>query len=66
MIHEIVGLICKEARSRKENSLAMDIVSVMFDVNVKVLDVLDVLREEERRKKEDENKDRKKPGSDTG
>ena len=57
MIDDIVEMILKEARRRTSGDTITDIRDVMMDSNKGVLDVLDRLRDEERRKKEDENKE---------
>lgn len=55
-IDAIVELILREARGRTGKEIGTHIQAVMMDVNRGVLDVLDVLRDEERRKEEDEKK----------
>ena len=55
MIDDIVEMILKEARVRVKHDYPYGIQEVMMDVNKGVLDVLDVLRDEERRKEEDDN-----------
>ncbi|MBA7706764.1 hypothetical protein ES703_115621 [subsurface metagenome] len=54
-IDAIVELVLKEARVRVKYGYPYAIREVMMDVNKGVLDVLDVLRDEERRKKKDES-----------
>jgi len=56
MIDDIVEMILKEARGRKSGDTITDIRDAMMDANKGVLNVLDRLREEERRKEKDENK----------
>lgn len=55
-IDDIVEMVLKEARGRHSGDAITDIRDSMMDVNKGILDVLDRLREEERRKREDENK----------
>ena len=57
MIDDIVEMILKEARGRKSGNIMTDIRDSMMDVNKSVLDVMDRLREEERRKEKYENKE---------
>lgn len=57
MIDEIVELILKEARTRKGQDLVGAINAVKNEVTSKIMDIYANIREEERRKKEDENKD---------
>lgn len=57
MIDEIVELILKEARARNMKDLVGAINSVKNEVMLKFMDIYANIREEERRKKEDENKD---------
>ena len=54
MIDEIVELILKEARRRTSGNIMTDIRDSMMDVNKSVLDVMDRLREEERRSEKNE------------
>jgi len=56
IIDDIVEMILKEARGRKSGDTITDIRDAMMDANKGVLNVLDRLREEERRKEKDENK----------
>jgi len=56
IIDDIVEMILKEARKRTSGDTITDIRDAMMDANKGVLNVLDRLREEERRKEKDENK----------
>lgn len=56
MIDDIVEMILKEARARKGKDLVGQINSVMNEATTKIMGILDNIREEERREKEDEDK----------
>lgn len=49
MIEEIVEMILKEARSRKGRDLGGQIYAVLMQVDKEIIDMMDNLREEERR-----------------
>lgn len=57
MIDEIVELILKEAKARNMRDLVGAINSVENEVMLKFMDIFANIREEERRKKDDENPD---------
>jgi len=56
MIDEIVEMILKEARGRKNISRPNAIFIVQTEIESKLVKIRHDLRNEERRKKEDENK----------
>lgn len=58
MIEEIVEMILKEARGRPENDPVRRIHAVFMQVDRKIADIMDNLKEEERRlRDEDERRD---------
>ena len=56
-IDDIVEMILKEARLRKVPNVKQKILSVHSDVWGALVDILDIIRLEERRKKGDGNRD---------
>ncbi|MBA7603613.1 hypothetical protein ES703_10727 [subsurface metagenome] len=56
MIDEIFEMILKEARSKPQKDLALNIDLVLLDLFVMLLGAKENIREIERRKKIDENK----------
>lgn len=58
MIDEIVDLILKEARTRKGNDLVTNIHNVTLQVTLKVIQILDQTRQEERRQRHYESETR--------
>lgn len=54
MIDEIFAMIMKEARSRKGKTLISNISFVLMEINSKVRSAMEDIRDEERRKKNDE------------
>jgi len=55
MIDEIVEMILKEARARDRVDLISNIYSVMMDIEKSIVQIMENIRIEERRKEEDEN-----------
>jgi hypothetical protein len=56
MIDDIVEMVLKEARGRSREDNVANIYAVMMDIDDKIIKILVNIRDEERRKKEDENK----------
>lgn len=56
MIDEIFEMIMKEARSKPQKDLALNINLVLLEIFTKLLPIQENIREDERRKKIDENK----------
>lgn len=66
MISEIVEMIYAEAKSKDIEHPSMELYELLREINQKVWELARDNLDKERRKKEDENKDRKKPGYNTG
>lgn len=56
MIDDIVEMVLKEARGSKGNSPAGRLYKVWIELSGEIGTILENLRDEERRKEEDENK----------
>ena len=59
MIDDIVELILQEARSRDRKDLISTINSVVNEVNLHLMIVFEIIKEDERRDKEGESKKEK-------
>ena len=57
MIDDIVEMILKEARARSLEDNVANIYAVMMDIDDKIIKILVNIRDEERRRKKDENKE---------
>jgi len=57
MIDDIVEMILKEARGRKQEDPVTGIYQVMKIIETQIIGVISNSREEERRKREDEKKE---------
>ena len=56
MIDDIVEMVLKEARIRDRVDLISNIYSVMMDIEKRIVQIMENIRIEERRKEQDENK----------
>ena len=65
MIDDIVEMILKEARRRVKHELSYGLHEVMAELSDRTHKIYLSLIDEEWRKQDHENKNRKKPGSDT-
>lgn len=55
MIEDIVQMILKEARSREGIDSVACIYQVMNDIEREIIGIIEIIRKNERRQKEDEN-----------
>ncbi|MBA7630360.1 hypothetical protein ES703_37882 [subsurface metagenome] len=56
MIDEIFEMIMKEARARPGKGIVRKVFMVIHEVEIKVTNAMDILVEDERRRRQDENK----------
>ncbi|MBA7662267.1 hypothetical protein ES703_70295 [subsurface metagenome] len=56
MIDDIVQMILKEARGREGHTATFNIYRVCREIDGEIIQIIDNIQEEERRKEEDENK----------